>query len=70
MARQMVGVYEEFAVNVAAMPVIAGRKSRVETFAGANTTYTIEAMMGDRRALQVRSSSHDNPAVTAERIMF
>ena len=53
MARQMVGVYEEFAVNVAAMPVVAGRKSRVETFAGANTTYTIEAMMGDRRALQV-----------------
>ena len=53
MARQMVGVYKEFAVSVAAMPVVAGRKSRVETFAGANTTYTIEAMMGDRRALQV-----------------
>ena len=31
----------------------AGRKSRIESFAGANITYTIEAMMGDRRALQV-----------------
>jgi prolyl-tRNA synthetase len=46
-------VYEDFAVNVAAMPVVAGRKSRIESFAGANCTYTIEAMMGDRRALQV-----------------
>ena len=47
-------VYEDFAVNVAAMPVVAGRKSRIESFAGANCTYTIEAMMGDRRALQAR----------------
>ncbi len=47
-------VYEDFACNVAAMPVIAGRKSRIESFAGANCTYTIEAMMGDRKALQVR----------------
>ena len=31
----------------------AGRKSQIESFAGANITYTIEAMMGDRRALQV-----------------
>ncbi len=31
----------------------AGRKSRIESFAGANVTFTIEAMMGDRRALQV-----------------
>jgi len=37
----------------AAMPVIAGRKSKIESFAGANITYTIEAMMGDKRALQV-----------------
>lgn len=47
-------MYEDFACNVAAMPVIAGRKSRIESFAGANCTYTIEAMMGDRKALQVR----------------
>lgn len=45
---------QEFAVSQAAMPVIAGRKSRLESFAGANVTYTIEAMMGDKRALQVR----------------
>ncbi len=38
---------------MAAIPVVAGRKSSSESFAGANVTYTIEAMMGDRRALQV-----------------
>jgi prolyl-tRNA synthetase len=51
---QMINVYKEFAETVAAMPVIVGRKSRVETFAGAVNTYTIEAMMGDCKALQVR----------------
>jgi len=35
------------------MPVIAGRKSKLESFAGANITYTIEAMMSDKKALQV-----------------
>ena len=49
----MIGIYRDFAVNVAGIPVIAGRKSRKESFAGANITYTIEGMMGDRRALQV-----------------
>lgn len=49
----MVRVYEAFARDKAAMPVIAGRKSRLESFAGANCTYTIEAMMKDRKALQV-----------------
>jgi prolyl-tRNA synthetase len=53
---RMLRVYENFAINVAAMPVIAGRKSRRESFAGANCTYTIEAMMGDRRALQAGTS--------------
>ena len=52
MARQMVEVYAEFATGAAAMPVIVGRKSRIEAFAGADVTFTIEAMMGDRRALQ------------------
>ena len=52
--RQMIGVYEDFARTRAAMPVVAGRKSRIESFAGANVTYTIEGMMRDRRALQVR----------------
>ncbi len=53
MAQQMIGIYEEFASQVAAMPVVVGRKSSIESFAGANRTYTIEAMMGDRKALQV-----------------
>ena len=56
-ARQMVEIYRDFAVNVAAIPVIAGRKSRLESFAGANITYTIEGMMGDRRALQASKQS-------------
>lgn len=51
-AQAMIRIYAEFARNVAAMPVIMGRKSRLESFAGANSTYTIEAMMGDKRALQ------------------
>lgn len=44
--------YLDFYVNAAAMPVIAGRKSEKEKFAGADITYTVEALMGDRRALQ------------------
>ncbi|KAL0019002.1 hypothetical protein WJX79_005964 [Trebouxia sp. C0005] len=51
-AQDMIRVYAEFARNVAAMPVVVGRKSHLESFAGANSTYTIEAMMGDKRALQ------------------
>jgi hypothetical protein len=51
---QMIRVYEAFARDRAAIPVVAGRKSRIESFAGAAVTYTIEAMMRDRRALQVR----------------
>jgi prolyl-tRNA synthetase len=53
---QMIRVYAEFAQTQAAMPVIPGRKSRVESFAGANVTYTIEAMMGDKKALQAGTS--------------
>lgn len=49
----MISIYAEFARDVAAMPVMLGRKSRLESFAGADCTYTIEAMMGDKRALQV-----------------
>jgi len=54
--KQMLRIYEEFARDVAAMPVVPGRKSRIESFAGANCTYTIEAMMRDRRALQAGTS--------------
>ncbi|XVE58488.1 hypothetical protein DITRI_Ditri04bG0173400 [Diplodiscus trichospermus] len=55
-AQQMIDVYTKFAYEQAAIPVIAGRKSKVETFAGADKTYTIEAMMGDRKALQAGTS--------------
>uniref|UniRef100_A0A7S0RZ60 proline--tRNA ligase n=1 Tax=Chlamydomonas leiostraca TaxID=1034604 RepID=A0A7S0RZ60_9CHLO len=55
-AMRFVRIYEAFASGVAGMPVVAGRKSRIESFAGANRTYTIEAMMGDRRALQAGTS--------------
>ncbi|KAL1308525.1 hypothetical protein HN51_050490 [Arachis hypogaea] len=55
-AIQMIDIYTKFAYEQAAIPVIAGRKSKVETFAGANKTYTIEAMMGDRKALQAGTS--------------
>jgi prolyl-tRNA synthetase len=45
-------VYRDFAESELAMPVIGGRKSESEKFAGANRTYSIEALMGDGRALQ------------------
>ncbi|MDQ6909648.1 MAG: proline--tRNA ligase [Actinomycetota bacterium] len=49
-------VYEDFAVNVMGMPVLLGRKTERERFAGADTTYTIEGMMGDGKALQMGTS--------------
>ncbi|KAJ4811311.1 Proline--tRNA ligase [Rhynchospora pubera] len=55
-ALQMINIYKDFAYEHAAIPVITGRKSKVETFAGAACTYTIEAMMGDKRALQAGTS--------------
>jgi prolyl-tRNA synthetase len=54
--RQMVDVYTDFAVKEAAVPVIPGRKSESEKFAGADTTYSLEAMMGDGKALQFCTS--------------
>jgi len=54
--RRMLEVYADFAINEAAIPVICGRKSESEKFAGADTSYSIEAMMGDRRALQAGTS--------------
>lgn len=53
---QMLKIYADFALNEAAVPVIPGRKSEKEKFAGAVRSYTIEAMMGDRRALQSGTS--------------
>ncbi len=54
--RQMLDIYTDFARNEAAVPVIPGRKSESEKFAGAVRSYTIEAMMGDTRALQAGTS--------------
>jgi prolyl-tRNA synthetase len=54
--RQMLDVYADFAVNEAAIPVIPGAKSDAEKFAGAEMTYSIEAMMGDGKALQSGTS--------------
>jgi prolyl-tRNA synthetase len=53
---RMLDVYVDFAENDAAIPVIAGRKSDSDKFAGAVTSYTMEAMMGDYRALQSGTS--------------
>ncbi|WJX34886.1 Proline--tRNA ligase, chloroplastic/mitochondrial [Trifolium repens] len=55
-AKQMIDIYTRFSYEQAAIPVITGRKSKVETFAGACKTYTIEAMMGDKKALQAGTS--------------
>ncbi len=54
--RTMLKVYQDFAEEVLAMPVIAGRKSESERFAGALRTYSIEAMMQDKKALQAGTS--------------
>jgi prolyl-tRNA synthetase len=54
--RQMVDVYTDFAFKEAAVPVIPGRKSESEKFAGAEITYALEAMMGDGKALQFCTS--------------
>ena len=53
---RMLDVYTDFAVHEAAIPVIPGRKSDAEKFAGAVTSYTIEAMMRDGKALQSGTS--------------
>ncbi len=54
--RRMVDVYTDFAFKEAAVPVIPGRKSDSEKFAGAEITYSLEAMMGDGKALQFCTS--------------
>ena len=54
--RRMLGVYADFAINEGAVPVIQGIKSETEKFAGAVQSTSIEAMMGDTRALQSGTS--------------
>jgi len=53
---RMLEVYRSFAEEFLALPVVAGIKSESEKFAGAVRTYTIEAMMQDRKALQAGTS--------------
>jgi len=53
---RILDLYREFVETELAMPVIAGRKSEAEKFAGAVRTYSIEALMGDGRALQAGTS--------------
>jgi len=55
-ALRMLEVYRRFAEDYMALPVVCGEKTERERFAGAVRTYCIEAMMGDRRALQAGTS--------------
>jgi prolyl-tRNA synthetase len=55
---RMLNVYKTFAQDFMALPVIEGRKTEREKFAGADHTYSIEAMMGDGKALQAGTSHH------------
>ena len=53
---KILALYKECAETELAMPVIDGQKSESEKFAGASRTYSIEALMGDGRALQAGTS--------------
>jgi len=55
---KMLEVYRSFAEDYMAMPVITGRKTESEKFAGAKSTYSIEAMMRDTKALQAGTSHY------------
>ena len=54
--KQMLNLYAQFCEEVLAIPVIKGRKTDKEKFAGAEATYTIEALMHDGKALQSGTS--------------
>ncbi len=55
---RMLEVYRRFAEDFMAIPVICGRKTENEKFAGAVDTYSIEAMMQDKKALQAGTSHY------------
>ncbi len=55
---QMLNIYADFAEEYLAIPVIKGRKTDKEKFAGAEATYTMEAMMHDGKALQSATSHY------------
>jgi len=53
---RMLNIYAEFCENVLAIPVVKGRKTEREKFAGAHATFTIESLMHDGKALQCGTS--------------
>lgn len=55
---KMLDVYADLCENVLAIPVLKGRKTEKEKFAGAKFTYTIESLMHDGKALQTGTSHH------------
>ena len=55
---QMLNIYAKFAEEALAMPVVKGKKTDKERFAGAEATYTIEALMHDGKALQSGTSHY------------
>ncbi|MEG1437485.1 MAG: proline--tRNA ligase, partial [Oscillospiraceae bacterium] len=55
---RMLNVYSDFAENCLAIPVVKGKKTDKEKFAGAESTYTIEALMHDGKALQSATSHY------------
>jgi prolyl-tRNA synthetase len=55
---RMLNIYADFCENTLAIPVIKGRKTEKEKFAGAEATYTIEALMHDGKALQAGTSHY------------
>ena len=58
MTLKMLALYEEFAKNCLAMPVLTGRKTEKEKFAGAVATFGMEAMMHDGKSLQAGTSHY------------
>lgn len=55
---RMLGVYADFCEDALAMPVLRGRKTESDKFAGAVATYAIEALMHDGKALQAGTSHY------------
>ena len=55
---QMLDIYQDVIENLLAIPVVKGRKTPKEQFAGADATYTVETLMHDGRALQAGTSHY------------
>ena len=56
--KKILDIYQDVVENIMAIPVLTGYKSESEKFAGAVETYCIEAMMGDKKALQAGTSHY------------